>query len=439
MFIKAEYLVSPSLDQIRVVRDAGVCIENDIIIDVGKEEEVRHKCKSDELLRGHIVMPGLIDLHRHLYGILTRGMPADKAPQDFRDFLEEFWWPSVEDKLDKNLIYVASKASALEAIKHGTTAIVDVLEAPYSLPNSLEVERQALYDVGLRGFLSFEVTERAGTKIRDLSLAENENFIIGTKNDLLVKGTMAVHTTFTCGRETLLAALDIAERHGSKIQLHLEEGDYEKLYSYVVYKKLPVELYESLNFLGPHIIAAQFVTTELKELYILKKHRVNLVHVPMSNCEVGGGIAPATEALDLGLSVGLGTDGYVTNMFEVMRFAFLIHKARLKNPRMMSAEQVLNMATSLGGVILGEKIGRVEKGYKADLVLLEFKFPGVVTPENLVNLLVLWGADYAKIHTVIVNGKVVLENGRHVILDESSLTSELKKASLELWGRSAQR
>lgn len=435
MFIKADYLISPSLDYVRVLKDAGVCVENDVIVDVGKEEDVRRKCENDITLRGRIVMPGLIDLHRHLYGILTRGMPVNKAPRDFRDFLEDLWWPYVEDKLDKDLIYVAAKASALEALKYGTTTIVDILEAPYSLPNSLEVERKALYDVGLRGFLSFEVTERAGTKVRDLSLAENENFIIKTKNDPLVKGMMATHTTFTCSKETLLTALDIAKKHNSKILLHLEEGDYEKLYSYVVYKKLPVEWYESLGFLGPHIIAAQFVTTEPKELMILKKHQVNLVHVPLSNCEVGGGIAPAAEALDLGLKVGLGTDGYITNMFEVMRFTFLIHKARLKDPRTMPAEQVFNMATSFGEIILGEKIGRIEKDYKADLVLLEFRFPEIITSENLVTLLVLWGADYAKIHTVIVNGKIMIENGKHVSLDEDTLVSELKKASLELWSR----
>ncbi len=434
MLIKASYVVTMD-DEGRVIRNGEILVEGNEIVAVGKSGEISRSHGAEERINaeGKIVIPGLIDSHRHLYGILTRGMPVNVKPHNFISFLEDFWWPYVENLLSKDEIYAGAKASALEALKTGTTTVADILEAPYALPGALDVEAKALREVGLRGYLSFEVTERAGDKIRDLGMSENVEFVKKTRGKYdLVKGTLAIHTTFTCSPECILKAKELSEKLGAKIQLHLEEGEYEKMYAIVNYRKLPVELYEELGFLSPRVIAAQCVTTEPKELGILSKYGVNIVHVPLSNCEVGGGIAPIPEALDKGLNIGLGTDGYVTNMFDVMRFAFLVHKGRLRNPQVMPANSVFRMATSNAGNILEAKIGSIKPGYLADLVILDFAAPTQLTVGNIIDMLVLFGY-LTKVDKVLVNGELVIDGGRSTKVDEEKVREESIKASLRLW------
>ena len=418
----------------RVVRDGEILIEGREVVAIGKSGEVSGKFGAELRIdaRGEVVIPGLIDSHRHLYGILTRGMPVKVRPKDFISFLEDFWWPYVENQLTKEHIYAAAKASALEALKTGTTTVVDILEAPYALPGALEVEARALEEVGLRGYLSFEVTERAGEEVRDMGFTENVNMV--RRGGDLVRGTLAIHTTFTCSPECIRRAGELGRSLKARIQLHLEEGDYEKMYARVKYRKLPVELYEDLGFLGPNVIAAQCVTTEPKELEILRRYGVNLVHVPMSNCEVGGGFAPIPEAIDTGLNVGLGTDGYVTNMFDVMRFAFLIHKCRLKNPQVMPAREVFRMATSNAGRALNANIGSIMPGYLADIAILRFKPPTPLSEVNVVDMLALFGY-LAEVDKVIVNGALVVDGGRSVRVDEEAVREGCVRASEDLWSR----
>jgi len=420
----------------RIIEDGGVLIEGDTITAVGKAEEVESSYSFDLKLdvKGKIVLPGLIDSHRHLYGILTRGMPVRKVPSSFISFLEDLWWPFVENRLDKDMIYAAALASGLEAIKNGTTCIADILEAPFAIPGALEVEARAMEELGLRAILSFEATERVSEENGELGVKENLDFIRSRRGDALIRGMFCVHTTFTCSPELLKEVRELANREGAGIHMHLEEGAYETMYCLVKYRKLPVQFYDEIGFLGPDVLAAQCVHTRPEERRIMAERGVKVSHEPLSNCEVGGGIAPVPEMIEEGLVVGLGTDGYIVDEFEVMRAAFLIHKGRLRDPRVMPAEKVLEMATIDNARALGmdHLIGSIEPGKKADILILDYKPPTSVGKSNVVSHIVTYvrGSD---VDTVIINGRIVVMEGRVLTVNEEEVLIRAREEALRLW------
>jgi 5-methylthioadenosine/S-adenosylhomocysteine deaminase len=425
-----------TMDQKRTIIERGyIKIEGGRIESVGSG---RYKGSADLVIdaKKKIAIPGLICTHNHMYGVLTHGMPIDRPPSSFHQFLQEFWWPRVEDRIRQSDIVAATQMACVLMAKSGTTTFADILEAPCSTPNALETEAKVVKRSGLRGILSFEASERAGEEKAENALKENVSFIQGQNRSQLemVTGMMCTHTLFTCSTRFLEKARDVANQLGVGIHIHLEEGRYESEYSMKQYGKLPIEVYEEIGFLSSKLLASQCVHTQPRETEIMRRHGVKLSHMPLSNCEVGGGIAPVPEFLQAGLTVGLGTDGYVTDMFQVMQAAFLIHKARLEDASVMPAPLVFEMATIQGAKALGlEKlVGSIEMGKQADIVLLEPSFPNPVTAQNVYSQLVAYG-DGKDVDTVIVAGKVLVKDGEIKTVNELRAKRECCEAALKLW------
>ncbi|RLG46617.1 MAG: amidohydrolase [Thermoproteota archaeon] len=420
----------------RIIEDGGIYVEGNRIIDVSSASEIKRSYNFDEEIdsSGKIVIPGLIDSHRHLYGILTRGMPIKRAPTSFISFLEDFWWPYVENKLDKEMIEAAAVVSGIEALKNGTTCIVDILEAPNAIPGALDVEAEALEKLGMRAILSFEATERVSEENGELGLKENEAFIVRRKGDPLIRGMMCIHTTFTCSPDFLSEARRIADELNSGIHIHLEEGAYETMFCLVNYRKLPIQFYDEIGFLKSDVLAAQCVHLKPKEMEIMRKRGVKVSHEPLSNCEVGGGIAPVPDLLEFGLTVGLGTDGFVVDEFEVMRAAFLIHKGYRRDPTVMPPQLVFEMATINNAVAIrmDDRIGSIEPGKEADIVILKPKTYTKITSENAIAQLVGFGAG-SWVDTVLVGGKVIVSQGNVLTVDEEEVRERAKEESSRLW------
>jgi len=435
--IKGKFVLTMD-DKLGIIRDGAVVVEGSKIIDVGPQKNMKEKHGEDEVIDigNGVVMPGLISSHTHIYGILSHGMPVYNAPTTFIGFLEDFWWPYVENLLDKDMIYAAAKMSSIEMIRTGTTAFADILEAPNAIPGALEVEAKAVNEVGLRGILSFEATERMSRENGQLGIKENLDFIkkYNEKESSLVRGMFSIHTTFTCSDEFLREVRELANKIPAGIHIHLEEGAYESMYSLVNRRKLPVEFYEEIGFLGPDLIASQCVHTTPKEMEILKKYDVKISHMPVSNCEVGGGIAPVPEYLEKGLTVGLGTDGYVVDMFEVMRFAFLIHKANKQDASVMPADIVIKMATRDNAkVIMWEnEIGSLTPGKKADIITIRNEFPTPLTDYNLVAQLVTFGTGNM-VNDVIIDGKLVMRDREILTVDVKKAEEDIKAQANRLW------
>ena len=434
--IAAEWVVISAAEPPR--RGFAVRVEGDRIVDVGTTDQLRLQYPGDELVNhpGHVLLPGFVDAHTHLYGVLAHGIPTHLAPTDFWSFLDDFWWPRVENGLDHDMIAAATAWGAHELLAAGITTFFDILEAPYALPEALMVQKAAVDAIGIRAVLSFEATERVSSANGRLGLEENRRLLEDCRRSPgLVSGLVSFHTTMTGSPAFIRDAFELAAGQGVLCHAHVNESRHEPEWCLRHHGLRTMELYESLGVELERMLASQCVQLSPREQAIISERGVRCVHMPLSNCEVGGGIAPVPELASAGVTMGLGTDGYITDFFEVMRGAFLLHKARLTDPSVMPARQVLEMATEGSARALGlEKVGRLQPGWLADLQLVRLDLPTPSTEANLFDQLVLW-RNRRDVTDVMVGGRWQVRNGSVVGSDVARLRARVAENAERLWAK----
>lgn len=429
--LKANFLMTPNGLQ----KDWGLRIEGNRITEVAPSCSLTQNPDDEVVVLGdQIILPGFVNGHNHMYGFLSHGITAEALVTEFSSFLDDFWWPYVEDRLDHELVKVTTQWACVEMIDSGVTSFMDILEGPKAIPNALDVEETVVTEAGLRGRLSFEACQRMGDEIAKLGLDENANFIRKTNSPSnLVQGMMSVHTLFTCDKPYLKQAKQISQDLHSTIHMHLSESVYEPNWCKEHYGKKPVEVYDEIGYLDNNVLASQVVQCDLDELDILAKRGVRAVSMPLSNCEVGGGVAPVGEMLKRGMTVGLGTDGYINNFFEVMRGAFLIHKAYLQDPQAMPAKTVYQMATSMGADALGIKdAGRLQAGCLADIITVSANTPTPINEHNVYDQLILF-CNPKDVENVIVDGRWLKRDSKILTLQPDKIKENLRKAAEGFW------
>ena len=418
------------------VRDAAVRVEKDRIAEAGTRAELVARHPQLPVVDGDLLLPGFVNAHTHLYGVLAHGIPQAATVTDFWSFLTDFWWPRVEDALDQEMIATATEWAVAEMLRTGTTTFYDILEAPRSLPDALAAQADVVERMGARGILSFEATERAGPEIAALGLSENVAMIGRWRAGAgdLVSGAMCFHTTFTCSERYIREAFGLAADLGVFCHAHVNEGTSEAEATVAEHGMRTIELYADWGVLSDRFLASQCVQLSTRERDLLAEHDVRVSHMPLANCEVGGGIAPIPELLAAGVTVGLGSDGYLNDMFQVMRGAFLIHKGRLCDPQVMPARTVVAMATTGGARALGldQRVGRLAAGFAADLQLVDLSMPTTPTAHNLYEQLVLWrsGAD---ITDVMVAGSWRVRDRELIGVDLPRLRARVREQAERLW------
>jgi 5-methylthioadenosine/S-adenosylhomocysteine deaminase len=372
----------------------------------------------------------------HLYGVLAHGISMAKAPSGFWPFLEEFWWPRIEDALDHDMITSATEWVVGELLRSGVTSFYDILEAPYALPGALLAQKAVVERLGARGVLSFEATERVNPTNASLGLRENVELIETCRRDQsLVNGLMSWHTTFTCSPSFVERAVGLARDLGVRYHAHVNEGVHEGEWCMENRGMRTVEMYDSLGVATPDLVASQCVQLSERERSIIAERGVNVTHMPLANCEVGGGIAPVPELVAAGVTMGLGSDGYVNDFFEVMRAACLLHKGRLQDPGVMPAATVFEMATSGGARALGlDQVGELRPGWLADLQVIDADLPTPVTAHNLFDQLVLW-RNASHVSDVMVNGAWRVRGGEVYGLDRDRARARVHEQARRLWAK----
>jgi cytosine/adenosine deaminase-related metal-dependent hydrolase len=417
-------------------RDWGVLIEGDLIREVGPKQQLldRHPEADRWQAPEAVLAPGFVNAHTHLYGVLAHGIPLERAPSGFWSFLEEFWWPLVEDRLDHEMISAATDLQCARMLLSGVTSFYDCTEAPSALPGVLSAQAEVVNRWGIRGVLSFEATERVSPENGQLGLEENAQFIQTSRDAFpLVSGLMCFHTTFTCSAEFIQRAVDMGQELKVPVHMHCAEGTYEPEHALANYGQRTMHYYEELGVLGTHTLASQCVQVDASEIRIMAERGVAMTHMPLSNCEVGGGIAPVPELVEAGVTVGLGSDGYIDDFFEVMRGAFLIHKASHQDPRVMPAGLVWKLATEAGAKAIGlEKVGRIEAGWQADLQLIDAHLPTPLSQHNLFEQLLLY-RDADDVKATIVAGRVQVRAGQLTTGDWDELRANAHAAAERLW------
>jgi 5-methylthioadenosine/S-adenosylhomocysteine deaminase len=411
----------------------GVRLVGDQITVVAPNVELRRTYPDDETWEaaGQTLSPGFVNTHIHLYGVLAHGIPLDRAPSDFWAFLKDFWWRQVEDRLSKEMICAATDHGCVEMLRSGVTTFYDCLEAPNALPGCLAAQAEIVATRGLRGVLSFEATERVSKENGQLGLRENVDCLRAARG--LVSGMMCFHTTFTCSSDFIRQTFDLARKHNALVHMHVSEGTHEPEYALQHFGMRTIEYYEHLGVACNQMLASQCVQISAHEIELMARRGVRMSHMPLSNCEVGGGIAPVPDLLAKGVRVGLGSDGYINDFFEVMRGAFLIHKAQRQDPRVMPANQVWFLATAGGARALGlEKVGRLTPGWQADLQLIDSQFSTPVAVHNLYDQLVLY-RNHAHVRAVMVAGQVRVREGSVLGVDNDAVDARTRAAANRLW------
>ena len=432
LILKGKFLITPE----GVSQDFGIRVEENRIVQIEKNELL--KCEdTDEVIdcTDKIIMPGFVNGHNHMYGFLSHGITAEAMVTEFSSFLDDFWWPYVEDRLNHELVEVTTRWACVEMIESGVTSFVDILEGPNSIPGALEVEKNVVEAAGLRGKLSFEACERVSEENGLMGFKENIDFIKSCKKDDLVNGINSIHTLFTCSKDFVKKAKQLSSAENTMTHMHLSESVFEPNWCMEKYGKSPVEIYDELGYLDENVLASQVVQVSDKELDILAKRGVKAVSMPLSNCEVGGGFAPVTKMLERNMTVGLGTDGYINNFFEVMRAAFLLHKANQQNPQVMPAETVYKMATSEGAKAIGiADTGELKIGNLADIITLDIDTPTPINANNIYDQIILF-SNPQNVKHVICNGKWLKKDGELLTINRECAKTKLREQTENFWNK----
>ena len=442
ILIKGGLLVTMS-ERYGIIRDGSVCVEGKKITAVGPSRKVVERCPADVVIdaRGMAVLPGLINTHSHLYQSLLRGR-ADTAP--LVEWCEEVLYPFcrmlLEDATrgDEELAYYGTLLSCDEALKSGTTTIVGmegVIQGPAVV--------RALVDAGIRGVyaltLANEWIRRDIILPTTWSLRRAESLIAGYRGagDGRVGFMLAPSTPFCCSRDLLEESAGLARRNGAGIHIHVAETKYEVGSIMERFGMGPLEYLNSLGLLDIHpFVAVHCVWLSGPELKLLKEKGAGASHNPESNMKLASGVAPVREMLDLGIPVGLATDGPASNdnldMIEEMRSAALLHKVSSLDASSISAWDVLRMATILGARALGmeEVVGSLEPGKRADIVMLNLMRPHIQPLTDVVKAIV-YCARGSDVDTVMVDGRVVVRGGRLTSLDERELLNGVRRLAEE--------
>ncbi|MFQ5794758.1 MAG: amidohydrolase family protein [Candidatus Bipolaricaulia bacterium] len=421
-----------------VLKDFSIIVDDGKIAEIGPTAELENHYAADKVkvidATGMAVLPGLINTHTHLAMTLFRGVVDDISGTEW---LERAW--SIESNLTPEDVLWGSLLGCVEMIKTGTTCFAD----HYFL---MEQVAEAVKRTGIRGALAQAVLEFSGPEKIDTSLETSVAFANAYDGyaEGRVKGFLGPHSAYTCSLETLQKIRETADETGLRIHLHLAEGDFETEIVMAKYGKSTVTLLHEIGFLGEDILGAHVVTVDDAEIEILKRSGVKANHNPVCKLKGGTGISPVPQMLEAGINVSLGTDGTGSNnnldLFEEMKTAAIIHKLNRRDPATLSAWQVLEMATINGAKALGmeDKIGSIEVGKQADLIVVDLSKPHLRPTHNLPSLLV-YSASGADVDTVIVGGRVIMEARTVQTVDEDQVCAEFERQFSALMERSGWR
>lgn len=425
----------------QVRRATGLLIEGARIAEVGvsADLEARHPEAPRLDVRGRVVMPGNINAHDHLYSAMARGICLkDPAPGNFVENLQRLWW-RLDRALEPEDVYLSGMLGYLDAVKRGTTTILDHHASPNAIEGSLDLLARGASEVGLRGCFCYEVTDRNGPDGARLGIEENVRFLERCRQEANPRRAAAfgLHASFTVGRETLAACLEAAEP-GTFFHVHVAEDRSDLDHSLDHYGRPPLQRLLDEGLSGHPLLAAHCIHLAEAEYPLLTAHDITVLHNPESNMKNAVGWADVTRMLAAGATVCLGTDGMTQDMFQGLRVLPLAHRLKTGNCRTFGDDSAYRMAyghnPALAERLFGERLGVLEVGAAADLVILDYDPPTPMDGGNFMAHLV-FGLGSAPVQTVMVGGRTVVHEGRVANVDEEEIHARARERAAELWRR----
>ncbi len=429
-------------DKDPVINNGAVLIDEGIVKDLGKTDKLKLKYQEANFkdVKNKVIMPGMINTHMHFYSTFARGMDlkTDLPPQDFEEILEKLWW-RLDETLNSEDIYYSTLYALVESIRSGTTTIFDHHASYGYIDNSLDIIAEAVVKTKLRANLSYEISDRHGDIKSKQALSENERFINRTKslNNDFITPMIGIHASFTLEDKTLKKIAKLSEESNTPMHFHAAEGKVDQIDSKKRgYKNLADRL-DKLGILKKDSLAIHGVHLSENEYEKLAEKGVYLIHNPQSNMGNAVGSIDLKKALNKGLTVGLGTDGYTPDMFESLKVADILQKHQGSDPNLGGEDinkLVFENNRKIAKRFFGKELGIIKKGVPADLIILDYKPPTPITDLNYFYH-IIFGFNGGLVDTTIVNGHVLMENREVKVLDYDKTIKRCKKQAEDFWRR----
>jgi putative selenium metabolism protein SsnA len=382
-------------------------------------------------LAGKYIMSGMVNAHTHLYSALARGMAGPPhPPTHFLEILRKVWW-KLDTALDDEAIYYCALVGSIEALRYGTTTLIDHHASPNSIRNSLDTIKKAMSVVGLRGILCYETTDRGDKKRRDAGLEENERFVTENTNNSHFRGAIGAHASFTLNDDTLQALGDLARMYDCGVHLHVAEDkadieDAARRRRIDIVKRL-----QKFGILTHKSILAHGVHLSKRQLAAAEETGAWVIHNPRSNMNNAVGYAPLNW---FGAHSALGTDGFPSDMFEESKLGFFRNQESEHRVEFDRLPGMLQAGQTLVSSFFGREFGALKVGAPADLIVLDYNPPTPLTSRNLLGHF-LFGMNSGMVVHTMVDGEWRMWNGELVGVDEQKIMNEAAVVTTKLWKR----
>jgi putative selenium metabolism protein SsnA len=425
----------------QILTDHALYIRDGVIAEIGPTRELAALHPQGERLdaRGQLVMPGNICAHTHFYGAYARGMAIPgAAPRNFPEILERLWWP-LDKALDKEAVRMSVLVSLVDAVKHGTTTLIDHHASPNFIDGSLDVIADVVDWAGMRAVLCYEVTDRDGEEKMRAGIAENVRFIRDNEHPL-ISGTFGLHASLTLNDDALRACAD-ARPDSAGFHVHVAEHEADEEDSLRRSGKRVVHRLNEYGVWGDKTIAAHCVHIDEAERELLRDSGTWITHQPRSNMNNAVGAMAFDEFMGRGMKVCIGNDGFSNNMWADWKDAYLLHKVANRDPRRANGADVVraavyNNARLAESFFPGDRIGELSVGAVADIIFVDYHPFTPLTDGNL-PWHILFGFESSMVTTTIVAGNVLMRDRELLTLDEKAIAEEALALAPKVWERYA--
>ncbi len=410
----------------RVFEPGAVAIKGERIAAVGPASEIAGRYDAPRTIdtTGRIVMPGLVNTHTHVPMTLLRGVADDV---ELMVWLTKYIWPAEAEHVTPEFVTWGTRLAAWEMIRTGTTTFADM----YFYEDQVAEAAKA---AGLRGFCAATVMDHPvpGLRNAEEGLRAAEAFLKKWSGDPLIVPALGPHAAYTVGPETLLKVKALADRYRAPITIHAAESPSEMQMVRERYGASTVAHLDKIGFLGPNVTLNHAIWLSDEEIATLAARGVGTAHCPSSNMKLASGVSPIAKLRKAGVRAGLGTDGPASNndlnLFEEIDVALKLQKITSGDPAVLAARDGVELAT-IGGaraLHLEKEIGSLEAGKRADLIVLGTDAPWAQTRYDVYSHLA-YAQKGSDVVTTIVNGRVLMEDGRLLTLDTAAIAARARE------------
>jgi putative selenium metabolism protein SsnA len=442
MIISNGYLITMDSKN-TCIENGAVRIENGVVTRTGPSEIILKAYPEDTVTdaEGMVIMPGNICAHTHFYGAFARGLGIPgEPPGHFLEILKKLWW-NLDSVLEEKDIYYSSLVCLIDAVRHGTTTLVDHHASPRCIDGSLDIISSAVLLTGLRACLCYEVTDRNGEDACMSGIRENVRFLSKYRINPhpSLAATFGLHASFTVSDKTLERCRSEAETSASGFHLHAAEALTDQIATVKKHGLRVIDRLHRHGILGRKTLLAHCVHVDQNEIDTIASSKSFVSHQPRSNMNNAVGTAPVGRMLEKQIPVVFGNDGFSNSMWDEWKASYLVHKLAQQDPREIQGFDIIKMGVTHNSRLLqafwpDQLIGTLETGASADIILVDYR-PFTALHSLNFPWHVLFGFETSMIHSTMAQGRWLMKNRVLTMLDQDEILANARDAAEGVWNR----